>query len=92
MFSTAVAGGAVTDWAFYEVMYGERYMDTPQSNPNGYEKSRISNYVNNLKGKILFIHGSVDDVVVPQHVLTLMRTSVSQKQFFDFFFISNARS
>ncbi|AWL78348.1 S9 family peptidase [Capnocytophaga canimorsus] len=85
VFSTAVAGGAVTDWAFYEVMYGERYMDTPQSNPNGYEKSRISNYVSNLKGKILFIHGSVDDVVVPQHVLTLMRTSVSQKQFFDFF-------
>lgn len=85
VFTTAVAGGAVTDWKFYEVMYGERYMDTPQTNPEGYEKSRVGNYAQNLKGKILFIHGSIDNVVVPQHAETLLQDAITKKQRFDFF-------
>ncbi|MDO5607199.1 MAG: DPP IV N-terminal domain-containing protein [Capnocytophaga sp.] len=85
VFTTAVAGGTVTDWKFYEIMYGERYMDTPQSNPEGYEKSRVGNYVQNLKGKLMLIHDSADDVVVPQHAETLLKESVTKKQQVDYF-------
>lgn len=85
VFTTAVAGGPVTDWKYYEVMYGERYMDTPQENPEGYEKAKVHNYIKNLDGKLLLIHGSVDPVVVPQHSMTLLREAVKQKVQIDFF-------
>jgi dipeptidyl-peptidase-4 len=85
IFTTAVAGGPVTDWKYYEVMYGERYMDTPQENPEGYEKAKVHNYIKNLKGKLLLIHGSVDPTVVPQHSMTLLQEAVKQKVQIDFF-------
>jgi len=85
VFTTAVAGGPVIDWKFYEVMYGERYMDTPQENPKGYEKTRVAKYIKNLDGKMLIIHGSVDPVVVPQHSMTLLQEAVKQKVQIDFF-------
>lgn len=85
MFTTAVAGGAVTDWKYYEVMYGERYMDTPEQNPEGYQKARLENYIQNLKGKMMFIHGSVDDVVVPQHVMKILQAAVKKGIQLDFF-------
>jgi len=85
VFTTAVAGGPVIDWKYYEVMYGERYMDTPQENPEGYEKTKVANYIKNLDGKMLIIHGSVDPVVVPQHSMTLLQESVKQKIQIDFF-------
>jgi len=85
MFTTAVAGGPVIDWKYYEVMYGERYMDTPQENPEGYKKAKVSNYIKNLEGKMLIIHGSVDPVVVPQHSMSLLQEAVKQKTQIDFF-------
>ena len=85
VFTTAVAGGPVTDWKYYEVMYGERYMDTPQENPEGYEKAKVHNYIKNLDGKLLLIHGSVDPTVVPQHSMTLLQEAVKQKVQIDFF-------
>lgn len=85
IFTTAVAGGPVIDWKFYEVMYGERYMDTPQENPKGYEKAKVANYIKNLDGKMLVIHGSVDPVVVPQHSMSLLQELVKQKVQIDFF-------
>jgi len=85
VFTTAVAGGLVTDWKYYEVMYGERYMDTPQENPQGYEKAKVHNYIKNLEGKLLLIIGSVDPVVVPQHSMTLLQEAVKQKVQIDFF-------
>ncbi|SNR30298.1 dipeptidyl-peptidase-4 [Lutibacter agarilyticus] len=85
VFTTAVAGGPVIDWKYYEVMYGERYMDTPQENPEGYEKTKVANYIKNLDGKMLIIHGSVDPVVVPQHSMTLLQEAVKQKVQIDFF-------
>ena len=85
VFTTAVAGGPVTDWKYYEVMYGERYMDTPQENPEGYEKAKVHNYIKNLDGKLLLIHGSVDPTVVPQHSMTLLQEAVNQKVQIDFF-------
>ena len=85
MFTTAVAGGPVIDWKYYEVMYGERYMDTPQENPEGYEKAKVHNYIKNLDGKMLIIHGSIDPTVVPQHSMTLLQEAVKQKVQIDFF-------
>ncbi|WP_456375977.1 DPP IV N-terminal domain-containing protein [Lutibacter sp.] len=85
VFTTAVAGGPVTDWKYYEVMYGERYMDTPQENPEGYKKAKVHNYIKNLDGKMLLIHGSVDPTVVPQHSITLLQEAVKQKVQIDFF-------
>lgn len=85
VFTTAVAGGPVTDWKYYEVMYGERYMDTPQENPEGYKKARVHNYIKNLNGKLLLIHGSVDPVVVPQHSMTLLKEAIDNKVQIDFF-------
>ncbi len=68
-FKVGVAGGAVIDWKYYEVMYTERYMDTPQANPKGYQESSLLNYVQNLKGKLLLVHGTSDSTVVWQHTL-----------------------
>jgi dipeptidyl-peptidase-4 len=85
VFTTGVAGGPVTDWKYYEVMYGERYMDTPQENPDGYSKAKVHNYIGNLEGKLLIIHGSVDPTVVPQHSMTLLQAAVKEKVQIDFF-------
>lgn len=75
-FKAAVSGAPVTDWKYYEVMYGERYMDTPQSNPEGYEESSTLNYISNLQGHLLIIHGTVDPTVVWQNSLTYMDRAI----------------
>lgn len=85
VFTVGAAGGPVTDWKYYEVMYGERYMDTPQENPEGYANSRVGKYLENLKGKLLIIHGSVDPTVVPQHSMDLLKESVEKEVQIDFF-------
>ena len=84
-FKVAVAGGPVIDWRKYEVMYTERYMDTPQENPNGYDTARLTNYVPKLQGKLLLIHGTVDDVVVWQHSLDYLKTAVDNGVQLDYF-------
>lgn len=68
-FKVGACGGAVIDWQFYEVMFGERYMDTPQTNPDGYKEASLLNYVDNLKGKLLLVHGTSDPIVVWQNTL-----------------------
>ncbi|MEN8927856.1 MAG: DPP IV N-terminal domain-containing protein [Flavobacteriales bacterium] len=85
VFTTAVAGGPVIDWKWYEIMYGERYMDSPQENPEGYKKNSLMQYVKDLDGKLLLIHGTVDDVVVMQHNLALVQQSVTDGVQLDFF-------
>jgi dipeptidyl-peptidase 4 len=84
-FTTGVAGGPVIDWKWYEVMYGERYMDTPQENPEGYKTASPLTYVKNLEGKLLLIHGTVDDVVVMQHNLAFVQKCVEEGVQIDFF-------
>lgn len=69
LFKAGVAGAPVIDWNYYEVMYTERYMDTPQANPEGYEKASLLNYVKDLKGKFLMVQGTSDVTVVWQHTL-----------------------
>jgi dipeptidyl-peptidase-4 len=76
LYKCGVAGGAVIDWSYYEVMYTERYMSTPEKNPEGYTTSSLFNYVQNLKGKLLMIHGTSDDVVMWQQTLLYTKAAV----------------
>ena len=85
IFKVGVAGGPVTDWKYYEIMYGERYMDTPAENAKGFETANTLNYVNDLKGKLLLIHGTSDDVVVMQHNLALIKKFIEAGKQVDFF-------
>ncbi|MCG8577978.1 MAG: S9 family peptidase [Flavobacteriales bacterium] len=85
VFNVGVAGGPVTDWSYYEVMYGERYMDQPSQNVKGYKESSLMNYVENLKGDLLLIHGTIDDVVVMQHNYALVQAFVEAGVQMDFF-------
>ena len=84
-FKVGVAGGPVVDWKWYEVMYGERYMDTPTENPKGFEESSLLTYVKNLKGKLLLIHGTNDDTVVEQHNLSLVKKFIEAGKQVDYF-------
>ena len=72
-FKVGVAGGPVIDWKYYEVMYGERYMDTPQQNPEGYASSSLLNKAGNLKGRLQIIVGYNDDTCILQHSLAFLR-------------------
>ncbi|RNI25692.1 S9 family peptidase [Rufibacter latericius] len=85
VFKVGIAGGPVIDWRLYEVMYTERYMDTPQENPQGFEQANLLNHVKNLKGKLLMIHGTVDDVVVWQHSLSFLKKAVDEGVLLDYF-------
>ena len=78
IFKASVAGGPVTDWKFYEIMYTERYMDRPQENPDGFEKTNLVKQIDKLKGKLLLIHGMQDNVVVMQHSVNLVRAAVDK--------------
>lgn len=72
VFKVGVAGGPVIDWRWYEVMYGERYMDTPETNPEGYDKTNLLNKAKNLKGRLQIITGANDPTVVPQHCMMFL--------------------
>jgi dipeptidyl-peptidase-4 len=85
VFKVAVAGGPVTDWKYYEVMYTERYMDTPEQNKEGYATADLKQYVTNLNGELLLIHGTYDDVVVMQQNMTLLSAFVDAGVQVDFF-------
>jgi len=76
VFKVGVAGGPVIDWKYYEVMYGERYMDTPQQNPEGYASSGLLPKAKNLKGRLQIILGYNDPTCVPQHTLSFIRASI----------------
>jgi dipeptidyl-peptidase 4 len=84
-FKVGVAGGPVTDWKYYEVMYGERYMDRPEQNPEGYKQASLFTHAHKLKGDLLLIHGTIDDVVVMQHNLALVKKFVELGIQMDFF-------
>ncbi len=85
VYQVGVAGGPVTDWKYYEIMYGERYMDRPDENEKGYEQASLMTHAGNLKGDLLLIHGTVDDVVVMQHNFSLVQKFVELGVQMDFF-------
>ncbi|SFC51021.1 dipeptidyl-peptidase-4 [Flexibacter flexilis DSM 6793] len=84
-FKVGVAGGPVIDWRMYEIMYTERYMDTPATNEQGYKTNNLLEYVPNLKGKLMLIHGTDDDVVVWQHSLKYVQKAVETGKLIDYF-------
>ena len=84
VFKVGVAGGAVIDWSMYEIMYTERYMDTPQENPEGYQENNLLNYAKNLKGKLLLIHGTNDNTVLWNHTLNYAKQCVDDGILIDY--------
>ena len=85
VFKVGVAGGPVIDWKWYEVMYGERYMGTPETNPEGYAKISLINKAKDLKGKLQIITGYNDNTVVPQHCLSFLDACIKAGTQPDFF-------
>lgn len=85
VFKVGVAGGPVIDWKWYEIMYGERYMDTPQSNPDGYKQTSLLCKAKDLKGKLQIIIGMNDPTVVPQHALMFLNACAEAGTQPDFF-------
>ena len=85
VFKVGCAGGPVIDWQWYEVMYGERYMDTPQENPEGYKSTSLLGKVNSLDGKLLVIHGAEDPTVLWQHSLEFVHECIKAKKQVDYF-------
>ena len=77
VFKVGVAGGPVIDWKWYEVMYGERYMDTPQTNPEGYAKTSLLSKAADLKGRLQIIIGLNDPTVVPQHAYSFLKACIA---------------
>ncbi|GHS96604.1 hypothetical protein FACS189421_01950 [Bacteroidia bacterium] len=85
IFKTGVAGGPVIDWKYYEIMYGERYMDTPEDNPEGYEQADMNRLAGNLKGHFLVIHGDEDGTVVWQNSLSFLKACIAAGTYPDYF-------
>ena len=85
IFKVGVAGGPVINWELYEIMYGERYMDMPQENPDGYANSNLLNKVEKLTGRLMIVHGTADNTVVWQHSLNFVEKCVEKKVLLDYF-------
>ena len=84
-FKVGVAGGPVTDWKYYEIMYGERYMDSPKENQEGYAKSSMVKRAGDLQGRLMLIHGDEDPTVVMQHSLQFLNSAIEKGTHPDFF-------
>lgn len=85
VFKAGVAGGPVTDWKYYEIMYGERYMDTPKQNPEGYKQSSLLEKAGNISDRILIIHGDIDNTVVWQNSLSFLQAAIDAGVQVDYF-------
>ncbi len=85
VFKCGVAGGPVIDWKWYEVMYGERYMDTPETNPEGFEATSLINKAEKLQGKLLICQGAIDNTVVWQHSLSFVQRCIELGTQLDYF-------
>ncbi|MBQ7279551.1 MAG: DPP IV N-terminal domain-containing protein [Bacteroidales bacterium] len=85
IFKVACAGGPVIDWKWYEVMYGERYMDTPQENPDGYAANSLLDKAGQLEGRLLVIHGAEDPVVMWQNSLEFIDACIQADKQVDYF-------
>lgn len=84
IFKVGVAGGPVINWELYEVMYGERYMDSPDENPDGYKNNNLLNKAKNLEGRLMLIHGAIDNVVVWQHSQNFIDECIKNKVLIDY--------
>lgn len=89
LFKVAVAGGPVMNWEWYEVMYGERYMEKPSENPEGYEYANLLKLADKIEGKIMMIHGRVDGTVLPKHTYAFIQEAIKHKKQIDYFIYPN---
>jgi len=85
VFKVGVAGGPVIDWKWYEVMYGERYMETEETNPEGFARTSLINKAKDLKGKLLICQGAIDNTVVWEHSLSFISECISNNVQVDYF-------
>ncbi|GAB5409788.1 MAG: S9 family peptidase [Balneolaceae bacterium] len=83
IFHVGIAGAPVTDWRSYDTIYTERYMDTPQRNLAGYENGSAMTYAENLKGKLLLVHGTIDNNVHPGNTVQLQNALILADKKFD---------
>lgn len=86
IFKVGIAGGAVTDWRSYEIMYTERYMGLPEENIKGYAESNLLNFAEQLKGRFMMISGTHDDVVVPSHTELFIDKAIDSGKKIDSFY------
>ncbi len=84
VFKTGIAVAPVTNWRYYDTVYTERFMRTPQENPDGYDKNSPTTYANLLKGKFLLIHGTADDNVHFQNSMEFSEALIQNKKQFEF--------
>jgi len=85
IFKVGCAGGPVVDWKWYEIMYGERYMDMPQENPEGYANNSLTSKAKDLQGRLLVIHGAEDNTVVWQNSLEFIEACIKAGKQVDYF-------
>ena len=85
IFNFAIAVAPVTNWRFYDTIYTERYMRTPQENPDGYDLNSPINYIKQLRGNYLLVHGSADDNVHYQNTMEMISSLVKENKQFDLF-------
>lgn len=89
VFSVAIAVAPVTTWRFYDTIYTERYMRTPQENPEGYDDNSPINHVDKMKGRLLLVHGSADDNVHYQNTMEMIDALVAANVDFDLMIYPN---
>ena len=87
IFSMAIAIAPVTSWRFYDSIYTERYMQTPQENASGYDDNSPINYAEKLKGNYLLVHGTGDDNVHVQNSYTMINSLIEANKQFDMFVV-----
>ena len=89
LFKAGIAVAPVTSWRFYDTVYTERYMRTPEENPDGYDDNSPLTYAGNIKGKLLIIHGSADDNVHAQNTYEMTEQMVQAGIQFDMAIYTN---
>jgi dipeptidyl-peptidase-4 len=90
-FTHGVASSSVTDWRLYDTVYTERYMDTPAENEKGYEFGSVLTHVSKFKGKLLLLHGDMDDNVHMQNTVQLIDALMDQDKAFEYMLFPNQR-
>jgi dipeptidyl-peptidase-4 len=91
VYSVGVASSSVTDWQSYDTIYTERYMRTPEANPEGYEKGSALTYAKNLKGRLLLVHGTIDNNVHPGNTIHLVDALQKEGKSFDMMYYPENR-
>ncbi len=91
VFKVAVAGAPVTSWDGYDTAYTERYMGTPQSNPAGYHEGSMLTHVDNIQGKLLLVHGMLDENVHFRHTARLINALIRARKTYDLLLFPDER-